>query len=49
MASGLYTFSVFLGDSRGYQAQTFYTLNIQPKKSLTTKSPNQIKDVVLFS
>jgi len=48
-SSGLYTFSVFLGDAAGIQAQTYYTLNIQPKKSLTGKSPNNFVDVPLFT
>ena len=49
VASGLYTFSVFLGDALGNQAQTYYTLNIQPKKSLSTQLSTNIADVALFS
>lgn len=49
MTSGLYTFSVFLGDSLGNQAQTYYTLNIQPKNSLSRQSSNKIADVSVFS
>lgn len=49
MTPGLYTFSVFLGDSLGNQAQTYYTFNIQPIKSLSAQSSIKIADVPVFT
>lgn len=42
-APGLYTFSLVVGDALGYRAQSYFTINIQPKSAnLATSAPANI-------